>query len=108
MKPKSIVNNSSDLSDILKSYRKNLHLSQADLSESYDLSRFTVGDVESGRGDPKLSTLLTLLGGLGLKFLVVPVDTAARIEVPDLYGKPDKPDIPTADEMFSLNFEVNK
>jgi DNA-binding XRE family transcriptional regulator len=72
-----------DFSDLLKQNRKRLGLNQTQLANMHDLSRYTVVDAESGRGDPKLSTVLTLLRGLGLSLVAVPTHMVGRINLPD-------------------------
>ena len=59
-------------------------LSQSDVSASFGMSRYTLVDAESGRGDPKLSTLLSMTEALGLRIVLVPASVSDRITVPDV------------------------
>ena len=94
----------SDLASALKQRRRQLELNQSDVAGMHDVSRFTIVDAESGKGDPKLSTLLTLFEALGLTLVAVPSQLAERLLVPDGWEEaprggriPDDPDIDDAD-----------
>lgn len=56
-----------ELNEIIKSRRKVLDISQLDLAEMSDLSLATVKDIERGKGNPSLSTVLKIVNVLGLE-----------------------------------------
>lgn len=56
-----------ELSEVIKSRRKVLAISQLDLAEMAEVSLATVKDIERGKGNPSLSTVNKLLGVLGLE-----------------------------------------
>ena len=56
-----------ELNEVIKSRRKVLAISQLDLAEMAEVSLATVKDIERGKGNPSLSTVNKLLGGLGLE-----------------------------------------
>ena len=68
--------------DDLCATRKSQGATQGELAGLHDLGRYTVVGVESGKGDPKLSTNLTLLGGLGISLVAVPSHLAHRLTLP--------------------------
>ena len=84
-----ILNGSEDLRQILRAGRKRLGLKQDEIATMHGLSRFTVIDAESGKGDPRLSTLLTLLGSMGLRLVAVPANLVATIELPEIGPSPE-------------------
>lgn len=53
--------------DIIKNRRKELNLTQSDLSELTGLGLRTLKEIESGTGNPKFKTIEKLLRVLGLK-----------------------------------------
>lgn len=102
MPPLTIIKDQASLSRALKDRRKALRVTQGDVASLHDMSRFTVVDLESGRGDPKLSTITTILEGLGLSLVVVPTNVVDRLHVPDLPEDPpgDHPDLDLDDVDF--------
>jgi transcriptional regulator with XRE-family HTH domain len=78
----SIITDRDNFSKALRDARKNLGLKQSDVADLYNLSRYTIVDVESGKGDPKLSTILTLLEAVGMRLVVVPAEVSDRISMP--------------------------
>lgn len=83
MPAREIIGSATDLAHALKAQRKRLGLNQAEVADMHDLSRFTIVDVESGKGDPKLSTLLRLMEALGLRLVAVPTQLVDRIVLPE-------------------------
>lgn len=55
------------LSDVIKSRRAKLRLSQVDLAEMAGVSLATVKDIERGKGNPSVRTVEKLLEVLGLE-----------------------------------------
>ena len=55
------------LSEIIKTRRAKLKLSQVDLAEMSGISLATVKDIERGKANPSLRTVEKLLGVLGLE-----------------------------------------
>ena len=56
-----------DLREVMKSRRKILGISQADLAEMSGVSLPTVKDLERGLGNPSLSTVSRILEVLGME-----------------------------------------
>ncbi|MGM9844441.1 MAG: helix-turn-helix domain-containing protein [Muribaculaceae bacterium] len=56
-----------DLGKEMKSRREYLNISQQDLSEMGMVSISTIKDIERGKGNPSLSTILKILDVLGLE-----------------------------------------
>ncbi len=54
----------------IRSRRKELGISQRDLSQIAEVSLHTVSDIESGKGNPTLSILVRLLDPLGLELAI--------------------------------------
>lgn len=73
-----------DLASILKARRSITGLRQKDIADLNRMSRFTVTDAESGRGDPKLSTVITLLRTLGMTLVAVPSEFSDRVSIPQV------------------------
>jgi len=76
------IKNAEALAGLIRAGRKDLGATQQRLADLHGMSRFTVVDAESGKGDPKLSTVMTLLSGLGLSIVAVPSHLAHRITIP--------------------------
>lgn len=72
------------LAEALKGQRKRLKSTQQDLADMHGVSRYTIVDAESGNGDPKLSTVLTLLSGLGISLMAVPTQLVRQVEMLDV------------------------
>lgn len=56
------------LSDMVKDERSHRNLSQEDLAEKAKISLRTVSDIENGKGNPRLDTLVALVTYLDLSF----------------------------------------
>ena len=92
---KAVIKTSSDLSELLRNRRHDMGISQGEVSSSNEMSRFTLVDAESGRGDPKLSTMFKLFQAMGLAMVVVPAQMADRISFPEIeeeFSPPDETD----------------
>ena len=59
-----------ELGDIIKTRRKELKLDQRTLALLSDVGLHTVVAVERGEGNPKISTILSLLDTMGLQMNV--------------------------------------
>lgn len=95
MRP-DIILTPSDLAYVLKRRRKGLRVRQEELAGLYDLSRYTVIAAESGKGDPKLSTVLKLVEALGLRLVAIPEEMTDRLVLPD--PPPPPPDLVDVDD----------
>ena len=58
-----------ELSDVLKSRRKTLEISQLDLAEMAGVGLATVKDIERKKGNPSMSTVLRILEVLGMEIV---------------------------------------
>ena len=88
MPPLTIIKDPASLSKAVKERRKALRVTQGDVASLHDMSRFTLVDLELGSGDPKLSTITTIMEGLGLRLVVVPTNVVERLHIPNF---PDDP-----------------
>lgn len=64
----------------LHSLRKSRKLKQEDVAKMAGISREAYLRAESGRADPRLSTLMAVAGALGLEVVLAPRDAVAEIE----------------------------
>lgn len=87
------------LARVMKAQRKALRATQETVAEMHDMSRFTIVDAESGKGDPKLSTILTLLNGLGLSLVAMPTRMAHQIEMTGFGEDLKDPEEPSGQDM---------
>ncbi len=65
-----VMMNESEFRETIRARRRALGVSQRALAEIAGVSVHTVSDVESGRGNPTLSTIVQLLQPLGLELRV--------------------------------------
>lgn len=56
-----------DLREVMKSRRKTLSITQNDLAEMAGVSLATVKDIERGKANPSMSTVLEILDVLGME-----------------------------------------
>jgi len=56
-----------NLQQVMKTRRKTLALSQQDLAEMAGLSLATIKDIERGKGNPSMSTVMRILEILGIE-----------------------------------------
>jgi y4mF family transcriptional regulator len=68
---------SSHISKIIRERRRELGVSQADLARLSGLSLHGLSDIETGKGNPTLQTLLKLLNVLGLRISIHPASHSA-------------------------------
>lgn len=61
-----------ELGDVLRRRRKSLRLGQRDAAEIAGVSVHTLSDIETGKGNPTLQTLLELCELLGLELSIAP------------------------------------
>lgn len=66
-----------DILKTLRARRLELGVSQADLARLSGLSLHGLSDIETGKGNPTLETLLKLVQVLGLQILLKPTPPAA-------------------------------
>lgn len=59
-----------ELGDKIRRRRQELGITQEDLAELSETSDRTVREVERGKGNPRLDTLIAILTVLGLIFLI--------------------------------------
>ena len=57
------------LSEVMKSRRKTLSLSQQDLAEMAGIGLSTIKDIERGQGNPSLGTVSKILEVLGMEMI---------------------------------------
>lgn len=57
------------LSEVMKSRRKTLSLSQQDLAEMAGIGLSTIKDIERGQGNPSLATVSKILEVLGMEMM---------------------------------------
>ena len=75
------LQSSSDLGKALKTRRTGRAIRQQQLASVLNISRFTLGDLEGGKSDPHLSTILKLVDALGFKLALVPRDIEVKTQV---------------------------
>ncbi len=68
----------------IRKYRCIAGLSQEGLSEVTECDKNTIGKIERGETDPRLSTLSRIAGGLGVPFSILSKE--AEKEVPNLFA----------------------
>ena len=78
----TVIKSSGDLGTAIRACRKNHDITQEHLAGLNALSRYTLVNAESGNGDPKFSTILTLLQGLGLSMVLAPSHLAHHLSLP--------------------------
>lgn len=72
-----------NLSELLRRRRRELGVTQADLARLAGLSLHGVNDIETGKGNPTLESLLKILDALGLRIVIQP-------ELPEALSDPEK------------------
>ena len=58
--------------------RKKNNISQRDLEDISGIKQSVIGRMESGKTDPKLSTVMKLLNAMGKTLAIVPIDKAKK------------------------------
>lgn len=102
----AIIHDPEALAQALKQRRKELNATQEELAEIYGVSRYTIVDAESGKGDPKLSTVLKLLNGLGMSLMAVPNQLTDQIAMMDPVDREvEAPDIGISEWEFDAEME---
>lgn len=56
-----------ELSDVIKSRRKTLAISQQDLAEMAGIGLATIKDIERGKGNPSMGTVSKIMEVLGME-----------------------------------------
>lgn len=67
-----------EISKTLRERRRELGVSQADLARLSGLSLHGLSDIETGKGNPTMETLLKVLQVLGLEILLKPTSPQAH------------------------------
>ena len=106
LKP-TLITDASILAAAIKEQRKSRKSTQQDLADMHDISRYTVVDAESGNGDPKLSTVLTLLNGLGISLMAVPTRMAVQVELLDV-PEPEEEDLQPGIDDWDFDVEADR
>ena len=88
----TIIKSPDDLAKAIRTGRKSQGVTQENVAGLYALSRYTLVKAESGNGDPKLSTILTLLQGVGLSMVLVPGHLADHLNLPIPDSSPENQD----------------
>jgi y4mF family transcriptional regulator len=78
--PQNNVDAPLTLPQAIRRRRKELQLTQDDLAALADVSRRLVETVEAGQGSPRMSSVLSLCGALGLEVVVRPGREVFRVE----------------------------
>lgn len=58
-----------DLSEVIKTRRRTLGISQIDLSEMSGVGLATIKDIERGKGNPSMGTVSKIMDILGMEIL---------------------------------------
>lgn len=66
--------------DVLRSARQNRRMSQGELGQAMGLPQSHVSDIEHGKKDIRLSTLIEMARVLGLELLLVPREMVLPVE----------------------------
>lgn len=77
------LQSTSDLGSTLKARRTSRAIKQEQLASVVGISRYTLVDLESGKSDPRLSTIIKLADALGLKLALVPRDIELHTQIAD-------------------------
>lgn len=71
MKSFTKINNSKELGEYILRERKNLQLTQKEISDFTDVGRKFVLDVEKGKNTAQIGKIFELLSGLGLELHLI-------------------------------------
>lgn len=71
VKPSTKINNSKELGQYLLKERKNLKLTQKEISEFTDVGRKFVLELEKGKATAQIGKIFEVLNGLGLEFHLI-------------------------------------
>ena len=63
----SLLYHTMELKDIMKQRREFLSLTQQDLAEMAEVGVATIKDIERGKGNPALNTIMKILDVLGIE-----------------------------------------
>lgn len=92
MKDPIVLRKLEDFGPALKQGRRERKLRQEFVAEINSMSRFTLVKAETGKSDPRLSTVIDLLKTLGLTLVAVPSHVADRVSWPEMEELPqDQP-----------------
>ena len=65
--PQSLLYHTMELKEIMKQRREFLSLTQQDLAEMAEVGVATIKDIERGKGNPSLNTIMKILEVLGIE-----------------------------------------
>ncbi|TLX17288.1 helix-turn-helix domain-containing protein [Rhizobium sp. MHM7A] len=80
------LQSASDLGSTLKTRRTSRAIKQEQLASVVNISRYTLVDLESGKSDPRLSTIIKLADALGFKLALVPRDIEIQTQTAESQG----------------------
>ena len=85
------IQHTADISDLLRSRRNELSLSQGELASRAGIGRQQISDIESGKSGMRVSSLLRLLDALGLDLHVTEQPSAqdAGLDLDEILGLDD-------------------
>ena len=69
---KALARNSKQIGNIIRSARKRLNMTQADLGKKTALRQETISLIETGTSSARIESLLAVLAALDLEFRVAP------------------------------------
>jgi HTH-type transcriptional regulator / antitoxin HipB len=69
---KALARNSKQIGNIIRSARKRLNMTQADLGEKTALRQETISTIETGTSSARIDSLLAVLAALDLEFHIAP------------------------------------
>lgn len=73
------------LGSLLRRARKQMRLSQVELSEKAGLRQATISEIEAGNAGAKLDSILKVLATLKLELRIVPRSKGAASDIEDLF-----------------------
>jgi DNA-binding XRE family transcriptional regulator len=80
------LQSTSDLGSAFKAKRTGRAIRQEQLASVLDISRYTLVDLENGKSDPRLSTIMKIADALGFKLALVPRDVEVHTQIGDHLG----------------------
>jgi DNA-binding XRE family transcriptional regulator len=84
------INFPSEIGSLIKARRAQRDIGQEQLAAIVGISRYTLVDIETGKSDPKFSTVLKLADALGFRIALVPSDVEINTRPRD-EGKAEEP-----------------
>jgi DNA-binding XRE family transcriptional regulator len=84
------IHSPSEIGSLIKARRAQRDIGQEQLAAIVGISRYTLVDIETGKSDPKFSTVLKLADALGFRIALVPSDVEINTRPRD-EGKAKEP-----------------